>query len=306
MDDASSQQFEYEPHPNVEEQRELRKEYRALLASAQNTQRHLPESTIQDLGDLVQLGDDLYTKVKAPTEGLLDARFLLKMSDMGAEMTRNMRLDANAFDIDELLQRVVQYMGDGEPTTWDWDRLGMLAAQNSHRAPTCDFLLGPLQVQPKQRKQSRRTLLDSGAQQQAPQQLGERDIVQTENETSRIVLDIARRLDDAGGDTGVNLFRFALNPESFGNTVENLFYLSFLIRDGKAAIFYDDNNEPLVMSSEEPTEQDRSEGLTRRQIVFELDEDTWRGLLSTYHITEPMIPTRAQEPTAAPPGGWYT
>lgn len=29
--------FEYEPRPNMLEQRELRKEYRALLASAQST-----------------------------------------------------------------------------------------------------------------------------------------------------------------------------------------------------------------------------------------------------------------------------
>lgn len=298
MDDASSQGFEYDPQPNVDEQRELRKEYRALLASAQSTlrltdtQRHLPESTIQDLGNLVQLGDDLYTKVKAPTEGILDARFLLNMSDMGAEMTRNMRLEANSFDLDDLMQRAISYMGDGEPETWDWHRLGTLAAQHSRRAPVCDFLLGPLQVQPRQRRQARRTVLDGGDEQAAPQQLGEEDIVQAESETSRIVVEIARMLDDAGGESGVNLFRFALNPESFSNSVENLFYISFLVRDGKAAIFHDDSGEPLIMLSEEPTDKDRSEGLTRRQIVLELDMDTWQGLLETYNITEPIIPTR--------------
>ena len=64
----ATQPFEYEPRPSVEEQRELRREYRALLASAQSAyaltdaQRHLPENTIQDLGNLVQVGDDLYSK----------------------------------------------------------------------------------------------------------------------------------------------------------------------------------------------------------------------------------------------------
>lgn len=232
------------------------------------------------------------------------------MSDMGAEMTRNMRLEANAFDLDELIQRVVSYMGDGEQSSWDWDRLGILAAQHSRRAPACDYLLGPLQVQPRPRRQARRTVLDSGAEQSAPQQLGVEDIVQTKNETSRIVVEIARLLDNAGGESGVNLFRFALNPVSFSNTVENLFYLSFLVRDGKAAVFHDDEGQPLIsaclltVSSEEPTEQDRSEGLTRRQLVFELDMDTWKRLVETYNITEPMIPTRAPA-SAAPTGAWY-
>ena len=56
--------FEYEPRPNMLEQRELRKEYRALLASAQDTRRHLPESSIADVGDMVRLGDELYSKGK--------------------------------------------------------------------------------------------------------------------------------------------------------------------------------------------------------------------------------------------------
>lgn len=60
--DGGGEAFAYEPHPNMLEQRELRKEYRALLASAQTTRRHLPESSISDLGDMVRLGDELYTK----------------------------------------------------------------------------------------------------------------------------------------------------------------------------------------------------------------------------------------------------
>lgn len=59
--------FAYEPRPDASEQRELRREYRALLASAQNTRRHLPESSIADVGDMVRLGDELYTKGTSPT-----------------------------------------------------------------------------------------------------------------------------------------------------------------------------------------------------------------------------------------------
>lgn len=44
-----------------------------------------------------------------------------------------------------------------------------------------------------------------------------------------------------------NLFRFIVNPADFGQTVENMFYLSFLIREGKCAFeFTEDTQEPII------------------------------------------------------------
>lgn len=36
---------------------------------------------------------------------------------------------------------------------------------------------------------------------------------------------------------------FIINPDSFSQTVENLFYFAFLIKEGKAAIEMDDDEE---------------------------------------------------------------
>lgn len=246
--------------------------------------------------------------VKAPSDSLLDSRFLLSMSDMGAEMTRTRRVGADAFDMDDYLHRVAQFIGghvvsgrrtrdedalaSGDTELWDWDKLGAVAAQYTRRAPIPEFMLGPLQVVPKHRKAARTARLDTDAEHVAPQQLAASDITQSENETSRMVLDIASRLEEASGEEGICLFRFAFNPESFSNTVENLFYISFLIRDGKAAIIEDEHGDPRLMSTYEPTEEDRNAGLTRRQIVLELDEGTWRDLCALYDVTQPMIPSR--------------
>ena len=49
---------------------------------------------------------------------------------------------------------------------------------------------------------------------------------------------------------GVNMFRLVINPHSFGQSVENLFYLSFLIRDGKCAFSVDEESgEPTISES---------------------------------------------------------
>jgi len=89
----------------------------------------------------------------------------------------------------------------------------------------------------------------------------------------------------------VNLFRFVVNPNDFAQSVENIFYLSFLIRDGLCALEIDDRGEPIIceyyiiMSAiysyfavlcEAPTAQDRADGVMCHQIVMEFDMATWR------------------------------
>lgn len=43
----------------------------------------------------------------------------------------------------------------------------------------------------------------------------------------------------------VNLFNFIINPGDFAQSVENLFYLSFLIRDGSCSLEVE-KGEPIV------------------------------------------------------------
>ena len=47
-------------------------------------------------------------------------------------------------------------------------------------------------------------------------------------------------------DGHVPLFDFALHPQSFCQTVENLFYISFLIREGRVAVGRDPNGLPTL------------------------------------------------------------
>jgi hypothetical protein len=51
------------------------------------------------------------------------------------------------------------------------------------------------------------------------------------------------------GEGAVSLFDFVVNPTSFGQTVENLFYISFLIREGSVKVEEDDDGLPLLGKS---------------------------------------------------------
>lgn len=48
------------------------------------------------------------------------------------------------------------------------------------------------------------------------------------------------------GAPGVPMFEFIINPHHFGQSVENCFYVSFLIKEGKVAVLFDEEGLPIL------------------------------------------------------------
>jgi len=46
--------------------------------------------------------------------------------------------------------------------------------------------------------------------------------------------------------TPIDYFELVTNPDSYGHTVENIFHLAFLVKDGLVKVFLNDNGIPVV------------------------------------------------------------
>ena len=68
------------------------------------------------------------------------------------------------------------------------------------------------------------------------------DLEQLDSEIGRSVLRKSR----ISATGGPNLLEYALDPQDFGRTVENLFYISFLIKEGKLGVQNDDDGLPTL------------------------------------------------------------
>ncbi|XXH02781.1 hypothetical protein Hte_009167 [Hypoxylon texense] len=223
----------------------------------------------------------------------------------------------------------------------NWEHLGRFAClPNIRRPATPGFLLGPLSAEVKKRKIVKRSapFRPNNLQETRPEVLDAEAVQRTEkNDLTTICSKVLQRLsqvqDEAqeaveaavnGGasdeqaaslmnryglrDTGgIDLLKFVVNPHSFGQTVENMFYVSFLIRDGRIKIDFDENQLPTLhpVDREEETAASKHRA-QKQQAVFSLDMKTWRDIISAFNITEPIIEHRKEQSQQGPGArGWY-
>ncbi|KAM5471827.1 hypothetical protein MauCBS54593_003233 [Microsporum audouinii] len=232
---------------------------------------------------------------------------------------------------------------DDEDEPFNWDYLGQHACFPNNLKPSISgFLLGPLSVQKRVRQLTQRRAREriDPSQLIRPNDLKATDLGKQEEATlTTMCTNIRKRLveiqqmreaqareelsnmDDAteaeaievmgkhgiSDNGGIPLFQFCINPRSFGQSVENMFYVSFLVRDGSIGVSMDRDNLPTLLPAEplRPSEA-REQGIQKHQAVFGLDFDTWAQLIETFDIKDPLIPHRDDENKHAPPTGrWH-
>ncbi|GAA5916873.1 hypothetical protein JCM6882_007441 [Rhodosporidiobolus microsporus] len=337
--------------------KDLRMRYRALQGQVDDARGDLANTSVDALSAQVFASNKLFAKVDAPSEAILDSRVLIATSEAGALKARQLKIDADAFDTDEFLSRLRAFLGakgtgmgaatqqqkkrrrrkgqesddedseldeldDNEASTvgaagFKWGKVGKVLAGESRRVPAMDFMYGPLQLEVKEKKaRTQRAKNKDTAEQTRPEELQAEDVAKNENETGKVTAKIAKILQEVAGD-GIPYLKFVVNPDSFSQTVENMFYFSFLMRENKAAIELEENVESewcgdmvtFPVDAETASEQTaKGSSATKIQVVLELTEDVWRvrrhhlllfpcrdyflDAIDAYDITESIIPTR--------------
>lgn len=354
--------------------------------------------------------NEIFSGVKQTSDATLDSRLLVSTADLSVKRTQHLNVGdaAPGIDVNDFINKCITFMRKGDASTqgarstqrrrigddnhdsaeegsadegdaFNWEWLGRQACfPNNLRPPVPGFLLGPLSVQKRVRKQTqRRERLQKRDPRDAvrPEEIKASAIEKSENSNLTTLCREIRALlnyiqtegekkvraeatddmtDDeitalmtkhnVADDGGVSLFRFVINPKSFGQTVENMFYVSFLIKEAAASIEFDSNQLPtlrkyslltkpvtMLICNQDSTETAEEKKLRkpkekqrkanqeiqedeeeeqgpkeRHQAVLHLDFDTWEDLIDVFDINDSLIPHR-QEGQEVQIGatGWY-
>lgn len=175
----------------------------------------------------------------------------------------------------------------------NWKKLGDVFWLMSSAPVPVAFLNGPLATQRRRAAQRSKTVDDTAntkdkttAQKVAASDLQD-DPEQSTAHMVRLVYGVLHEMSD---DEPVNLYKFFINPASFSQSVENLFYTSFLVRDGKVLLAVGADGDPYIEIAS-TDEIDESTRIAHQVATFTYL--AWQTLIEKFDLKELYIPHRA-------------
>lgn len=86
--------------------------------------------------------------------------------------------------------------------------------------------------------------------------------------------------------------------------MENIFYVSFLVRNSVVGID-DESGQPILSLKSRPEAEKLEDVVSKRQIIMGIDLQDYNNIIATYKITKSHIPTRTSSAGVATGKGWY-
>ncbi|CCD23362.1 Smc5-Smc6 complex subunit NSE4 NDAI_0B03280 [Naumovozyma dairenensis CBS 421] len=190
---------------------------------------------------------------------------------------------------------------------FNWFRMGALFENFSSMPITVDHLSGPFALEKKIRAPivRKRRVEPVG-------KLTKAEVVTQENlktkepttpeQVKRIFKILQKKIGQSNNNNNsINLFEFIIDPNSFCRTVENLFYTSFLIKEGRLELIENESDgfpsirikENVRSNDSANNEIEKQKRLNKHQnhIIFQIDMPTWKKLIEKFSITESFIPS---------------
>ncbi|MCO5585952.1 hypothetical protein L7F22_039887 [Adiantum nelumboides] len=240
---------------------------------------HRPREQIEDVETLMELTESFVKSLKDACHG-----GAAKAADFVCKIIETFRLSAG-IDHNGLLSMDWAALGHEAISVFDDAQLGI------------NTMLGPMDTEPKRRKvaaSKRRERGPIAATAPCPRTCGHEEGDQEQVNTDRNIQTMLHILRQCG-ERGCELENLILSRESFAHTVENIFFLSFLVKDGCAQISVE-NQKQTVAFRHSPTANSagssaRPEGggpghhqkVVNTQFVFRFDFRDW-AVSSPLHI----------------------
>ncbi|GAA0186049.1 hypothetical protein LIER_33337 [Lithospermum erythrorhizon] len=170
----------------------------------------------------------------------------------------------------------------------DWEELGLSVSPIFKNGKGCNTMLGPMSNVLQQRKAyacRRRTRISK---RENPKELDDGAEKTTDTDKNIVVMfEILKK------KKTVQLENLVLNRKSFAQTVENLFSLSFLVKDGRVRIDVDDQGSHLVSPTNAPDSKSILSGEDRYDhFVFRFDFSDWKLMMNMVPEGKELMPHR--------------
>nr|CCA18531.1 conserved hypothetical protein [Albugo laibachii Nc14] len=266
------------------DRRKIRCKERDILQDIRKNAKELANVTSNKFIETTEELNQVYEQICFPREANLDASNLEELNQAIIKQAQSLGTIRQQYDAADLIRASRESFASDE--AFDWEKLGGTVASSFRCVPEINFFFGLMdtKVTEKQRQPTRRIRNDESIQTSQPTKYSakndQQDAQARRLETMRLAMKRSDRQD---------LFRVALHPQSFSQTVENLFDVSFLVRNGALEIGIDDKETPYI--EHHPSRTDESMP-PQTQSIISITPNQWEELANVMELEEPLEQVR--------------
>ncbi|PON52210.1 Nse4/EID family [Parasponia andersonii] len=293
--DESQSQSQSQSHAAEKDRRILRSRYLAVKSKISEKREELTNANSDNFSSIINEVESLHQLVQKPREQVADAEALL-------DITNNLMTSVKAHSthgitpsnfITGLIKEFGQPNGimGGQSNLTFWRDVGVAVSHIFRRAPGCCTMIGPMNTEVKLRKPVVRRKHVRPTESSRPEEL-DNSVSEEKTDTDK---NMATMFNILRKNRRVGLESLVLNRNSFAQTTENIFALSFLAKDGRAEIKVDEKGCHFVSPRNAPAASAVSSGeVAYSHFVFRFDFKDWKLMSNYVAVGEELMPHRSQ------------
>ncbi|XVF04610.1 hypothetical protein REPUB_Repub05bG0099100 [Reevesia pubescens] len=276
--------------------RVLRSKYLAVKTKINDERDEISSVDSNKFNIIIDEVDNLHKQVSKPREQVADAEALLDLANTLATSVKS--ISCEGISLADFVNCLVREFGksnrtldtqENEQISINWKDIGMAVSPFFTTCNGICTMLGPMNNELKQRKPMvtrRRAVRPTDA--ARPEEVEDTGEEKTDTDKNMAVMfEILRR------KRRVKLESLILNRSSFAQTVENLFGLSFLVKDGRAEIVVDESGSHIVSPKNAPDAVAVTSGeVAYSHFVFRFDFKDWKLMMNVVPVGEELMPHR--------------
>lgn len=289
-----------EEQDDISVRRQLRQKYREAIRDTRKESKNLAVPSDDRLFQKVQCSSELFQSVRQAREGALDSQLLRLVSEISEAKADAFQAESVTFDENIFISKLQPLISHapGSLTKQSVNSWGKLIDLCHPVLCTCPpsmtTMRGSMDVcppKPRAKREHTQNMKQTNVVSK-PKEVEKADISQSDD-TKTAVEWLYKYLQAACDEVGkIFVWDFVIDPESYTASIENLFHLTFLIKDGRCDVFHDSGWIYLKACKSIP-EHELSKR-HHRQYVFSLSYDSWQQKIDEFNIKESLV---SRQPT---------